>query len=393
MSEKSIQAERSFNGHLGRLSPQQEEALATFKLNLEKAGLYKPATDHAKASHDDCTILRFLRARRFDVIKAQKQFTDRILWEKKYDVQNLFANFPTDEFENSRKYYPRWTGRRDKHGLPLYVYKLGALSSGIQAEITSVPAQRRYERIIVLYEVMIRFVSPLCTYLPHAIAPVPISAVTTIIDLSGVSLRQMWSLRSHLQEASVLANANYPETLGTVIVVNAPPFFSTVWSWIKGWFDENTRQKIHVLGNITSAGSNENSEGNKELASLISRENLPKSYGGDFDWDFFDEPDLDEEAKKVIGEVVPKGPWIFEDGKVLRPKEFRGVDVKRDSDAAVDGDGTVGESQAEQVVTPENASTTASGAGAGAGTSPVPAVQTDDRKQVEPVNAGVAVMG
>ena len=57
---------------------------------------------------------RFLRARRFDVIKAQKQFLDRVSWEKKYDVPNMFANFPTDEFENSRKYYPRWTGRRDK---------------------------------------------------------------------------------------------------------------------------------------------------------------------------------------------------------------------------------------------------------------------------------------
>ena len=57
---------------------------------------------------------RFLRARRFDVIKAQKQFLDRVSWEKKYDVPNMFANFPTDEFESSRRFYPRWTGRRDK---------------------------------------------------------------------------------------------------------------------------------------------------------------------------------------------------------------------------------------------------------------------------------------
>ena len=85
----------------------------------------------------------------------------------------------------------------------------------------------------VLYEAMIRLVSPLCTYLPHAIEPVPIASVTTIIDLKGVSLKQMWSLRSHLQEASELANQNYPETLGTTVVVNAPSFFSTVWGWIK----------------------------------------------------------------------------------------------------------------------------------------------------------------
>lgn len=80
---------------------------------------------------------------------------------------------------------------------------------------------------------MTRFVSSLCTYLPHEIEPTPITQVTTIIDLSGVSMRQMWTLRSHLQEASELANANFPETLGTTIVVNAPSFFSTVWGWIK----------------------------------------------------------------------------------------------------------------------------------------------------------------
>ena len=80
---------------------------------------------------------------------------------------------------------------------------------------------------------MIRFVAPLCTYLPHEIEPTPISAVTAIIDLKHVSMKQMWTLRGHLQEASELANANFPETLGTVIVVNAPGFFSTVWSWVK----------------------------------------------------------------------------------------------------------------------------------------------------------------
>ena len=56
---------------------------------------------------------RFLRARRFDPAKAQKQFAEWIAWRKEWDVDNLFANFDEDEFEASRRYYPRWTGRRD----------------------------------------------------------------------------------------------------------------------------------------------------------------------------------------------------------------------------------------------------------------------------------------
>lgn len=33
---------------------------------------------------------------------------------KKNDVDNLFATFDPTEFENCRRFYPRWTGRRDK---------------------------------------------------------------------------------------------------------------------------------------------------------------------------------------------------------------------------------------------------------------------------------------
>lgn len=91
---------------------------------------------------------------------------------------------------------------------------------------------------------------------------------------------------------------------------------------LQGWFDENTRNKIHVLGSLTSPES----PSSKEITAIISPSNLPQAYGGELNWEFFDEPILDDEARKVIGEM-PKGPWIFEDGKVQRPKEYTGSDM------------------------------------------------------------------
>ncbi|TDL23192.1 CRAL/TRIO domain-containing protein [Rickenella mellea] len=302
---------RKYAGHLGQLTPAQESALQTFKSNLESAHLYTPGTEDAKPSHDDVTLIRFLRARRFDPAKAQKQFSDTAKWRQQHDVDNMFANFNTEELDQSRCYYPRWTGRRDKDGFPLYVYRLGSLGP-IQDEITSVPEKRRYERIIALYESMIRFVFPLCTYLPHAIAPTPIACSTTIIDFEGATIRQMWSLRNHLQEASVLATANYPETLGSIAVVNAPSFFPTIWNWIKGWFDEGTRDKIHILGRDSAS----------TLLTLVNAPDLPKTYGGELDWKFGDAPNLDDEATKVLGEL-PRGSVIFVDGAVTRPVEYK----------------------------------------------------------------------
>ena len=88
-------------------------------------------------------------------------------------------------------------------------------------------------RRVALWEFMARFTHPLCSYLPHSTSPTPICSTVSIIDFDSVSFKSLWGLRGHLQEASALATANYPETLHTIAVVNAPSFFPTVWGWIK----------------------------------------------------------------------------------------------------------------------------------------------------------------
>lgn len=297
-----------FPGHLGHLSPAQEEALATFKANLAEANLYTFPSNPANASHDDPTLLRFLRARGFNPVAAQKQFSDAENWRKQHGVDNLYNTFDVDEFESSKRFYPRWTGRRDKNGLPLYVYRIASLNV-IQKELDSVPPQRRYQRIVALYEFMLRFAFPLCSHLPHPSPTTPISSAVSIIDLKDVSLGSIWSLRSHLQEASRLGTDNYPETLGTIVVVNSPAFFPTVWGWVKGWFDEGTQKKVHVLGK----------DPGPRLRELVNVQDLPKVYGGELQWVFEDEPSLGEDARAVI-KAMPTGPVVFVDGEVSKPR-------------------------------------------------------------------------
>jgi hypothetical protein len=159
---------------------------------------------------------------------------------------------------------------------------------------------------------MTRLVLPLCTHLPHPTSPTPISSVTTIIDLEGVAFTSLLSLRSHLQQASTLATAHYPETLSATIVVNAPSFFSTVWGWIKGWFDKGTRDKIHVLSRDAGALAS--------IRTLIDAKDLPKAYGGELQWKFEDEPALDDEAREALGGSFPAGPaWWIDGAKVVAP--------------------------------------------------------------------------
>ncbi|KAG6826635.1 hypothetical protein H0H92_015052 [Tricholoma furcatifolium] len=307
MSPSSTTSADVFSGHSGHLTNSQQEALEGFKANLLKSELYTAPTDAATASHDDPTLLRFLRARGFALGPAHKQFSDTERWRKEHDVVELYRTFDPVEFEAAKRFYPRWTGRRDKNGIPLYVYRLASLAP-LQKELDEVAPQRRYQRIIALYECMVRFAFPLCSSLPHPSPSTPITSATSIIDLEHVAIGSMWHLRSHLAEASRLATANYPETLNTIVIVNSPSFFSTIWGWIKGWFDEGTRKKIHVLGK----------DPGPTLRDLVHIQDLPKPYGGELEWKFEDEPNLDDAAQTALGGTMPKGPVIFVEGAVVK---------------------------------------------------------------------------
>jgi hypothetical protein len=121
-----------------------------------------------------------------------------------------------------------------------------------------------------------------------------------------------------------LTSDNYPETINTICVVNAPSFFPTIWSWVKGMFDEGTRNKVHLFG----------SEPGAELQEVIPVECLPKVYGGQLDWKYEDEPLLDEEIKAKIGQDSMRGPAIWEGGRMILVGEGRHEDKGKGSGEA-----------------------------------------------------------
>jgi hypothetical protein len=53
---------------------------------------------------------------------------------------------------------------------------------------------------------------------PRSHPETPISQSNNIVDINGVGLKQFWNLKDHMQDASVLATAHYPETLDRIFV-------------------------------------------------------------------------------------------------------------------------------------------------------------------------------
>lgn len=215
-------------------------------------------------------------------------------------------------------------------GIPLYLFQIRHLDSKTvsnyekTAESTNVSkaqtdgsTPQRLLRLFALYENLTRFAQPLCTEMTdRAHSNTPITLSTNIVDVSQVSLRMFWNLKAHMQAASTLATAHYPETLDRIFIIGAPYFFSTVWGWIKRWFDPITVSKIFILSP---------SEVKPTLEEFIEPRNIPKQYGGELDFNFFDRPNVDPNIKDAVtwenGHTdFPEGPayWVpVDDGRRL----------------------------------------------------------------------------
>lgn len=79
--------------------------------------------------------------------------------------------------------------------------------------------------------------------------------------------------------------ANYPESLGVVLVHKSPWIFQSIWKIIRGWLDPVVAAKIHFTKDL------------KELEEYVPKKQVPKELGGDDPWEFtYVEPTSEENA-------------------------------------------------------------------------------------------------
>ncbi|KAI4209131.1 MAG: hypothetical protein LQ351_007912 [Letrouitia transgressa] len=303
--------ETRLKGHIGHLTRSEEKALVEFKKICAEKGFYTPESESALPSHDDGTLVRYLRARRFVPLDAFAQFKDTELWRRDNKLDALYEKIDIKDYQEARSVYPQWTGRRDKRGIPVYLYEVGKLDSKKMLAYTAAtskaknkgPSPSRMLRLFALYENLTRFVMPLCSSVPGRPNPEsPVDQSNNIVDISKVGLKQFWNLRSHMQDASQLATAHYPETLDRIFIIGAPAFFPTVWGWIKKWFDPITTSKIFILSH---------DQVKPTLSAFMDVSSIPKKYGGDLDFECGMMPSIDPAIRNCLSLKSPKLEELF----------------------------------------------------------------------------------
>nr|AEF13176.1 putative Sec14 protein [Cryptococcus neoformans var. grubii] len=251
-----MSASDPLSGHPGHLSAAQETALKEFRQQLTSEELI-PADWEALVQRieynrfDDQTLLRFLRARKFDLPKAKLMWANNEKWRKQFGADEIAANgFDYPEQSQVVKYYPQFYHKTDNDGRPVYIEQLGKLDINKLYAITT--QDRQLKRLVSEYEKFLRDRLPASSKMMGHL----VETSCTILDLNNAGISTFY--KGIFEISTRRARQS-----------NAPYLFSTVWSLIKPWLDEATVRKIHILGKNYKP----------ELLQYIPAENLPADLG------------------------------------------------------------------------------------------------------------------
>lgn len=251
------------------LTKQYQEILASQKPEEIREALWSMI----KHDHPDALVLRFLRARKWDVEKALVMIVTALNWrhsQMKVDqdiMKNGEAGAAADEKSGHGK--SKTLGHEfltqcrmgksflhgiDKNGRPICVVKACLHRANDQ-----------------LPESLERYTVFIIETARLALKP-PVDTASIIFDMTGFTLANM---DYHSVKFMIKCfEANYPESLGAVLVHNAPWVFQGVWKLIRGWLDPVVASKVHFTNQ--RAG----------LEEFVNPDQIIKDLGGDEDWKY-----------------------------------------------------------------------------------------------------------
>ncbi|KAK3388545.1 hypothetical protein B0T20DRAFT_97964 [Sordaria brevicollis] len=252
-----------------------------------------------KHDHPDALVLRFLRARKWDVEKALVMFISTMNWrhnEMKVDADIMRSGEggaveaeksdakTAEEIKQKKLAIDFLTQTRmgksyvhgvDKQGRPICYVRVRLHKQGEQSE-------ESLERYTV-------YLIETCRMLLQG----GVDTATIVFDMTGFSMANMDY--TPVKFMVKCFEANYPECLGAVLVHKAPWIFQGIWRVIRGWLDPVVANKVHFTNNIS------------EMSEFISPEKIPKDLDGQEDWEYkYVEPIPGENDKMKDVETLNK---------------------------------------------------------------------------------------
>ncbi|XP_058795807.1 SEC14-like protein 2 isoform X2 [Phymastichus coffea] len=283
------------------LADDQRFALMKFRRNVQ---------DVMKSSHDDQFLLRWLRARKWDLVAAEKMLRDSMEWRKRWDVDKL------NEWEVPKlliDYLPHGLSGFDKDGAPVIIMPFAGLD--LYGILHAFSKREVIKATIKLLENYLDICQEQCK--KHGLAA---SQCTVIFDMENFNLRQyMWRPAGELALTLIqMYESNYPEILKVCYIINAPKVFAFAFSIAKKFLNEYTISKIQIY-------KADPSKWKSVILQMIADDQLPVHYGGTL-VDHDGNPKLI--SKICQGGKIPKSMYINKNEKD-KANEYTTMTVKK----------------------------------------------------------------
>ncbi|KAM4827467.1 SEC14-like protein 4 [Thomomys bottae] len=242
------------SGQVGDLSPQQQQALARFREALQDI---LPALPNP----DDHFLLRWLRARNFDLQKSEDMLRKHVKFREQQDLDHILTWQPSEVIQ---LYDSGGLSGYDYDGCPVWFDIIGTTDP--KGLLLSASKQELIRKRTKICELLLHH-----CHLQSQKLGRKIETFVIVFDMEGLSLRHLWKPAVEVyQQFFAIIEANYPETVKKLIVIRAPRLFPVAFNLVKSFMGEVTQKKIVILGDNWK----------QELHKFISPDQLPVEFGG-----------------------------------------------------------------------------------------------------------------
>ncbi|PWY67089.1 CRAL/TRIO domain-containing protein [Aspergillus sclerotioniger CBS 115572] len=339
---------------MGELATDQTAVLAAFKASCTAEGLLAPREglqdgDVPDGINDDATLLRYLDARKMDPEAALQQFQEATKFHTEKHVLQLYDRISLENYEETRKMYPHWTGQRDRQGQPILMFDIAHWDSSTIAtwqKTRQIPCNSdvastainpvMIQRAAIHFDTITRFVLPLCSAMADRPDPAtPITKAVYIVDASSLGIKQSWDVRDVARDISGLLTTCYPETIDRIFVGNAPFYFPRIWAFMKHFVDPVTAEKLVITKSADAYDT---------MLKHVDHDKIPSQFGGGFKFTTGMLPELDEGIRQALQwtnlskEGLPPGPikWMEDaEGRRRAVATGRVDDMQRTEEIAI----------------------------------------------------------